>query len=88
MVRTLPRIDCYLLICITALKNFIDAEKVLADLITIPSTPSTYSREQAINRVIMLKQFVKAVPPVYEALAGFHNELLLQIAMVSYFIPV
>ncbi|KAF2666034.1 DNA mismatch repair protein Msh4 [Microthyrium microscopicum] len=62
-----------------ALKTFVDAEKVLTDIIIIPNNPSPWYREQAVNRLIMLKQFVLAVEPVFHALAGCQCELLCRI---------
>ncbi|KAF2112484.1 muts domain V-domain-containing protein [Lophiotrema nucula] len=53
-----------------ALKNFLDADKILTSLIVIPTKPTIQTTEQAINQVIMLKQFVISVNPIYEALTG------------------
>jgi DNA mismatch repair protein MSH4 len=52
-------------------------------LITIPNDPTPWYREQSVNRVIMLKQFVNMVPPVFEALLGARSELLVRIQQVG-----
>ncbi|PVH97768.1 hypothetical protein DM02DRAFT_673841 [Periconia macrospinosa] len=59
-----------------ALKNFIDADKVLTALIIIPKRPSIYTTEQSINHIIMLKAFVLSVSTVYEALSGARCPIL------------
>lgn len=53
-----------------ALKPFLDIDKTLTRLILIPLEPSPKDTEQAINNVIMLKQFVNLIKPVFEALTG------------------
>lgn len=45
----------------------------------IPTKPSIYYSEQSINNVIALKQYVKSIPPIYEALGTAKSELLLEI---------
>lgn len=62
-----------------ALKPFLDVDKVLTLLILVPSKVTLQSTEQAINNVIMLKQFVYAVNPVFEALAGARSPMLQEI---------
>ncbi|KAF2744082.1 hypothetical protein M011DRAFT_489176 [Sporormia fimetaria CBS 119925] len=59
-----------------ALKNFIDADRVLTALIIIPTKPTIHTTEQSINQVIMLKHFVNSVNPVYEALTGARSAML------------
>jgi len=54
-----------------------------SQLIVIPTKPSVQHTEQAINQVIMLKQFVNSVKPIYEALAGARSAILNQIREVS-----
>ncbi|KAF2090836.1 hypothetical protein K490DRAFT_34343 [Saccharata proteae CBS 121410] len=61
------------------LKSFIDADKILTALIVIPTKPSVHLTEQAINQVIALKEFVNAVPPIYEALTGATGNMLCNI---------
>jgi DNA mismatch repair protein MSH4 len=39
--------------------------------------------EQSINNVLMLKTYVRAIKPIYEALAGAKSELLLAIRNVG-----
>lgn len=59
-----------------ALKPFLDADKILTQLILIPVQPSLKDTEQAINNVIMLKHFVSLIKPVFEALTGCRSTLL------------
>ncbi|KAF2280678.1 uncharacterized protein EI97DRAFT_367992 [Westerdykella ornata] len=59
-----------------ALKNFIDADRILTALIVIPTKPTIHTTEQSINQVIMLKHFVNSVSPVYEALTGARSDML------------
>ena len=74
-----------------ALKNFLDADRILTavckyfviylqelidQLIITPSKSTLQTTEQAINQVIMLKQFVSSVNPVYEALTGSVSTIL------------
>ncbi|KAF1832898.1 hypothetical protein BDW02DRAFT_624773 [Decorospora gaudefroyi] len=59
-----------------ALKNFLDADRVLTALIVTPNKTTLQATEQAINQVIMLKQFVSSVHPVYEALTGTASTML------------
>ncbi|KAF2474591.1 uncharacterized protein BDR25DRAFT_383924 [Lindgomyces ingoldianus] len=59
-----------------ALKNFLDADKILTALIVIPTKPTIQTTEQSINHVIMLKQFVTSVNPIYEALTGARSSML------------
>ncbi|KAK3109332.1 MutS protein msh4 [Teratosphaeriaceae sp. CCFEE 6253] len=47
-----------------ALKPFLDVDKTLTQLILIPVQPDRKNTEQAVNNVIMLKQFVNHVKPV------------------------
>ncbi|KAF2759205.1 hypothetical protein EJ05DRAFT_510051 [Pseudovirgaria hyperparasitica] len=62
-----------------ALQSFLDVDKILTALIVIPTRPSLHHMEQSINNIIMLKQFVNAVNPVYEALASARSSMLLHI---------
>ncbi|KAJ4988349.1 MutS domain V [Stagonosporopsis vannaccii] len=59
-----------------ALKNFLDADRILTGLIVKPVKPTLQTTEQAINQVIMLKQFILSVSPVYEALTGARSSML------------
>lgn len=59
-----------------ALKAFGDVEKLLTKLIVLPTEPSLEASEQAINDVLMLKNFVVSVPAVFESLAAAQCELL------------
>jgi len=62
-----------------ALKNFLDADKILTSLIVIPTRPTLFTTEQSINHIIMLKQFVNSVYPVYEGLIGARSAMLINI---------
>jgi DNA mismatch repair protein MSH4 len=66
-----------------ALKSFLDADKMLTHLIIIPTKPSLHSTEQNINNIIMLKQFVGSIQPIYEALAGSKSAMLKEIKRVG-----
>ncbi|KAF1945409.1 hypothetical protein EJ02DRAFT_369214 [Clathrospora elynae] len=59
-----------------ALKNFLDADRILTALIVTPSKITLQTTEVAINQVIMLKQFVNSVNPVFEALTGTASTVL------------
>jgi DNA mismatch repair protein MSH4 len=62
-----------------ALKPFLDVDRTLTQLILIPTQPSLKDTEQAVNNVIMLKQFVMLIRPVSEALAGARSTMLQEI---------
>ncbi|KAH8731413.1 muts domain V-domain-containing protein [Phaeosphaeriaceae sp. PMI808] len=59
-----------------ALKNFLDADRILTSLIISPSRPTLKTTEQAINHIIMLKHFIGSVNPIYEALTGTASGML------------
>ncbi|CAI9635124.1 unnamed protein product [Alternaria burnsii] len=59
-----------------ALKNFLDADRILTALIITPSKPTLQTTEQSINHIIMLKQFINSVRPVFEALTGTQSVML------------
>ncbi|KAH9867382.1 hypothetical protein IAQ61_007974, partial [Plenodomus lingam] len=59
-----------------ALKTFLDADRILTALIVTPARPTLHTTEQAINQIIMLKQFVGTVNPIYEALTGTTSTML------------
>lgn len=63
-----------------ALKSFVDTDRVLTAISIIPTKPTVQYSQQSINNVIMLKQYVKSVQPVYEALANVRSDLLNAIA--------
>ena len=69
-----------------ALKPILDADKILTQLIVIPTQPSLQSTEQNINNVMMLKQFVNSIQPVHEGLAGVRSVMLKEIKRVSAFL--
>jgi DNA mismatch repair protein MSH4 len=56
-------------------------------LIVKPVKQTLQTTEQAINQVIMLKQFVFSVNPVFEALTGARSSMLInirEVVLVSY----
>ena len=53
---------------------------------TVPLKPVIQRWEQFINNVIMVKQYVKSILPLAEALAGVRSELLLRIQEVMRFV--
>jgi len=59
-----------------ALKPFLDVDRTLTQLILIPTQPSLKDTEQAVNNVIMLKQFVMLIQSVFEALTGARSAML------------
>ncbi|KAI5271768.1 hypothetical protein E4T47_04890 [Aureobasidium subglaciale] len=63
----------------TALKTILDADKMLTQLIIIPTKPSLLSTEQSINNIILLKQFIGGIQPIYEALTGAKSVMLREI---------
>ena len=63
-----------------ALKSFVDTDRVLTAISVIPTKPTIQYSQQSINNVIMLKQYVRSVYPIYEALANVQSELLKAIA--------
>lgn len=62
-----------------ALKQFGDMEKLLSKLILLPTNPSLEATEQAINNVLMIKNFVVAIPALFESLASARSALLVKI---------
>lgn len=63
----------------TALKPFIDVEKVLTFIIVVPQAMNPKYIERSINSVLSIKHFVKSVRPVYEALTGTTTSMLARI---------
>ncbi|KAI9739771.1 MAG: MutS protein msh4 [Cirrosporium novae-zelandiae] len=61
-----------------ALTKFLDADRVLAAVI-VPTKATVQYAEQSINNVIMLKQYVESIRPIYEALTGAMSGLLKEI---------
>ena len=66
-------------VCRTVQLSLLSLLTTTLQLITIPNKPSAWDQEQAVNRVILLKQFTITVPPVYDALAGAQSDLLIRI---------
>ncbi|EME80300.1 uncharacterized protein MYCFIDRAFT_189891 [Pseudocercospora fijiensis CIRAD86] len=64
----------------SALKPFLDIDKILTQLILVPANPAHgLNTEQSINNVIMLKHFVTLIRPVFESLTGSRSEMLQEI---------
>lgn len=59
-----------------ALKSFLDADKMLTQLVLIPAAEDPKVTEQSVNSVIMLKQFVSMISPVYDSLVGARSTML------------
>ncbi|QIW96668.1 hypothetical protein AMS68_002186 [Peltaster fructicola] len=66
----------------TALKPFLDVDRTLTQLILIPTQSSLLSTEQAINQVLMLKQYISLIRPVYDATMGTTASLLKEIHLL------
>lgn len=64
-----------------ALKDFIDAEKLLTSLIVIPVKNHMALVQDAINQVLALKYFIQSIRSVCEALTGSRGDLLVGIQM-------
>lgn len=62
-----------------ALKAFNDVEKLLSKLIILPAEPSLEASEKAINDVLLIKNFVTAVPALFQSLSSARCTLLLKI---------
>ena len=62
-----------------ALAPFLDADKTLTHLILERTEFDLKATEQSINNVIMLKQFITLVKPVFESLAGVRSSMLADI---------
>ncbi|KAJ9604986.1 MutS protein msh4 [Cladophialophora chaetospira] len=60
----------------SALKSFVDADRVLAALVIISAKLHFHFMEQSVNNVLMLKTFVDSIKPVWQALAGASTEEL------------
>ncbi|KAF1815823.1 hypothetical protein P152DRAFT_464551 [Eremomyces bilateralis CBS 781.70] len=74
----------YSMLTSLALKNFLDGEKLLTQLITVYTAEGRLmqEQEQAINNVLSLKSFVNAVPPVHDALLDSTSTLLRNICQL------
>lgn len=62
-----------------ALKRFIDTDRVLSQLIIIPTKINFQHAEQSINNVVQLKTFVDAIKPIWQALTSAECEELTKI---------
>ncbi|CAZ85019.1 unnamed protein product [Tuber melanosporum] len=62
-----------------ALKPFLDMDRLLTALITMPVKPSLKHSEQAINNIIILKQSLSSIAPVYDSLGSARSWLLVSI---------
>ncbi|KAL8734427.1 MAG: hypothetical protein Q9181_003207 [Wetmoreana brouardii] len=58
-----------------ALKAFVDVDRVLTAITIIPTKPTIQYSEQSINNVIALKQYVRSIPAVFEALATVNTDV-------------
>ncbi|PWW75164.1 hypothetical protein C7212DRAFT_297383 [Tuber magnatum] len=62
-----------------ALKPILDMDRLLTALITMPVKPSLKHSEQAINNIIILKQSLSSIAPVYDSLSPARSWLLVSI---------
>ncbi|KAH8815411.1 DNA mismatch repair protein-like protein MutS [Xylogone sp. PMI_703] len=62
-----------------ALRSFTDIEKLLTDIIVIPTNPDMRFAEQSINQILKLKSYIHSISPVYDALAGVRSGLLIAV---------
>ncbi|RVX68886.1 hypothetical protein B0A52_07541 [Exophiala mesophila] len=60
----------------SALKGFVDADRVLAALVVISTKADFLYMEQSVNNVLMLKTFIDSIAPVHQALVGAASEEL------------
>ncbi|KAJ4646277.1 MutS protein msh4 [Exophiala dermatitidis] len=60
----------------SALKSFVDTDRVLAALVVIQTKQGIQYAEQAVNNVLMLKTFVDSAKPLWQALTGAGSEEL------------
>lgn len=67
---------------LSALKGFVDVDKLLTHLIALQPIPTIETLEHSINNVIMLRQFVSSVKPIYEAMTSVSSPLLVSIKEV------
>ncbi|KAK4942231.1 MutS protein msh4 [Elasticomyces elasticus] len=58
----------------TAVKSFVDADRVLAALVVISTKPDIHYMEQSVNQVLMLKTFVDSIKSIWQALAGCSSD--------------
>ena len=56
-----------------------EAAELTEQITLISKQPSIQYSEQSINNVIALKQYVRSIPPIYEALGTARSELLMEI---------
>ena len=59
--------------------KFSHSTHTFLQLIVVPKSFTMEYMEQSINKILMLKQFLQAINPLYEALSGSRSELLAQI---------
>ncbi|KAL2889985.1 MutS protein -like protein 4 [Ceratocystis lukuohia] len=62
-----------------ALQKFSDIEKILTKMVFVTTKVSLYESEQALNQVLMVKQFLESVPQVHAALLPAKSPLLTKI---------
>ncbi|RFU31342.1 hypothetical protein B7463_g4991, partial [Scytalidium lignicola] len=62
-----------------SLRSFPDVEKLLTDVIVIPTNPDMRYAEQSINQILKLKSYVHSTAPIHDALAGVRSELLVTV---------
>jgi DNA mismatch repair protein MSH4 len=65
-----------------ALKPMQDIDRILTQLILVPNQPTLAVTEHSINSIMMLKQFVFQVKPIFEGLTGTRCEILREIQRI------
>ena len=66
------------------LKQCVDTDRALANLVLIPKKLNFQYMQQSVNNVLMLKSFVDAIKPVWQALAGVSSGELIKIREVCH----
>lgn len=62
-----------------SLKAFGDVEKLLTKLVVLPAETSLEATEQAINNVLLIKNFVLGIPALFASLGAARSDLLTKI---------
>lgn len=65
-------------------KQCVDTDRALASLVVIPKKLDLQYMEQSVNNVLMLKSFVDAIKPVWQALTGVSSSELVKIREVGH----
>lgn len=63
--------------------NLLKRTLTVNKITVIPTQPSVQYWENSINNVILLKQYIKSVPPIFDALVGVKSNILKQVSEVD-----